>query len=62
MCLLCSDEKVYAAYMQYLDAMERQGKDVDPDKAIDTVIDMLEAEAAQAQKNKSPFICDPIEE
>ena len=37
MCLLCSDEKVYAAYMQYLDAMERQGQDVDPDKAIEHV-------------------------
>ena len=62
MCLLCNDEKVYAAYMEYLDAMEQQGKDIDPDKAIDAVIDMLEAEAAQAQKKKSPFICDPIEE
>lgn len=62
MCLLCSDEKAYAAYMEYLDAMERQGKNVDPDKAIDAVIDMLEAEAAQAQKNRSPFHCDPIDE
>ena len=41
MCLLCSDEKAYAAYMTYLDEMERQGKNVDPDKAIDAVIDML---------------------
>ena len=62
MCLLCSDEKAYAAYMTYLDEMERQGKNVDPDKAIDAVIDMLEAEAAQVQKKKSPFHCDPIEE
>lgn len=62
MCLLCSDEKAYAAYMTYLDEMERQGKNVDPDKAIDAVIDMLEAEAAQTEKKKSPFICDPIEE
>jgi len=61
MCLLCSDEKAYAAYMTYLDEMERQGKNVDPDKAIDAVIDMLEAEAAKP-KNKSPFHCDPIEE
>jgi hypothetical protein len=62
MCLLCSDEKAYAAYMTYLDEMERQGKNVDPDKAIDAVIDMLEAEASKAQKKKSPFHCDPIEE
>ncbi len=62
MCLLCSDEKAYAAYMTYLDEMERLGKEADPDKAMDAVIDMLEAEAAQAKKNKSPFHCDPIEE
>ena len=48
--------------MTYLDEMERQGKNVDPDKAIDAVIDMLEAEASKAKKNKSPFHCDPIEE
>jgi hypothetical protein len=62
MCLLCSDEKAYAAYMVYLDEMERQGKEADPDKAMDAVIDMLEAEAAKPKKNKSPFHCDPIEE
>lgn len=62
MCLLCSDEKAYAAYMTYLDEMERQGKNVDPDKAIDAVIDMLEAEASKPKKNASPFHCDPIDE
>jgi len=31
MCLLCDDEKAYQAYMNYLDAMERQGKAADPD-------------------------------
>ena len=39
MCLLCDDEKAYAAYMNYLDAMERQGKAADPDKAMDAVLD-----------------------
>ena len=29
MCLLCDDEKAYAAYMNYLDAMEREGKAVE---------------------------------
>jgi len=62
MCLLCSDEKAYAAYMEYLDAMERQGKDADPDKAMDAVLDMLEAEASKPKKNASPFHCDPIDE
>ena len=43
MCMLCDDEKAYAAYMNYLDAMERQGKVADPDKAMDAVLDALEA-------------------
>ena len=43
MCLLCDDEKAYQAYMNYLDAMERQGKAADPDKAMDAVLDELEA-------------------
>ena len=43
MCLLCDDEKAYQAYMNYLDAMERQGKVADPDKAMNAVLDQLEA-------------------
>ncbi|ANW01780.1 hypothetical protein [Bradyrhizobium icense] len=69
MCLLCDDEKAYQAYMNYLDAMERQGKAADPDKAMDAVLDQLEAAAkARAQesnspandKTLSPFFCSPI--
>ena len=68
MCLLCDDEKAYQAYMNYLDAMERQGKAADPDKAIDAVLDQLEAaDRARAQKDDpasdktlSPFFCSPI--
>ena len=76
MCLLCDDEKAYAAYMNYLDAMERQGKAADPDKAIDAVLDQLEAQdqaraRERAKKNAtqddpandktlSPFFCSPI--
>ena len=70
MCLLCDDEKAYAAYMNYLDAMERQGKAADPDKAMDAVLDQLEA-ANQANhpnlrddpandKTLSPFFCSPV--
>lgn len=64
MCLLCSDEKAYAAYMDYLDAMERQGEAVDPDAALDAVIAKLQAEAAARRRatNTSPFSCDPVEE
>ena len=67
MCLLCDDEKAYAAYMNYLDAMERQGKAADPDKAMDAVLDQLEADdkASAAtipanDKTLSPFFCSPV--
>jgi hypothetical protein len=71
MCLLCDDEKAYAAYMDYLDAMERQGKTADPDKAMDAVLDALEA-ADKAKGNAlrddpandktlSPFFCSPVD-
>ncbi len=68
MCMLCDDEKAYAAYMNYLDAMERQGKVADPDKAMDAVLDRLEAsELTRAKqdnpandKTLSPFFCSPI--
>ena len=68
MCLLCDDERAYLAYMNYLDAMERQGKAVDPDAAANAVLDQIEA--AQRKKFKaddpaddktlSPFFCSPI--
>jgi hypothetical protein len=71
MCLLCDDEKAYAAYMNYLDAMERQGESADPDKAIDAVLDSLEAaDKANAKKLRddpandktlSPFFCSPVD-
>jgi hypothetical protein len=67
---LCDDEKAYQAYMDYLDAMERQGKVVDADKAIDTVLDGLQAadrakaktrrDAPEDDKTLSPFFCSPI--
>ena len=72
MCLLCDDEKAYQAYMNYLDAMERQGKAADPESAASAVLDQLEAqEKAQAKaraknddpkndKTLSPFFCSPI--
>jgi hypothetical protein len=49
--------------------MERQGKVADPDKAMDAVLDQLEAaDKARAQesnnpandKTLSPFFCSPI--
>ena len=68
MCMLCDDEKAYQAYMNYLDAMERQGKAADPDKVVDAVLDQLQADdLANAKKDDpandktlSPFFCSPI--
>jgi hypothetical protein len=70
MCLLCDDEKAYQAYMNYLDAMARQGEAVDADKAMDVVLDALEAaDKANAKisrddpaldKTLSPFFCSPV--
>ncbi len=71
MCMLCDDEKAYQAYMNYLDAMESQGKAADPDKAIDIVLDQLEA-ADKARdkvlrddpandKTLSPFFCSSVD-
>ena len=68
MCMLCDDEKAYQAYMNYVDAMERQGKVADPDKAMDAVLDQLEASELTRPKQDnpandktlSPFFCSPI--
>ena len=76
MCLLCDDEKAYQAYMNYLDAMERQGRAADPQSAVNAVLDQLQAEANAAErarantdlkkddpktdKTLSPFFCSPI--
>jgi hypothetical protein len=70
MCLLCDDEKAYQAYMNYLDAMERQGKAADPDKAMDAALDAIEAadkanskalrDDPAKDKTLSPFFCSPV--
>jgi hypothetical protein len=66
MCLLCDDEKAYQAYMNYLDAMERQGKAADPQVAVNAVLDQLEAadksrkDDPALDKTLSPFFCSPI--
>jgi hypothetical protein len=71
MCMLCDDEAAYLAYMNYLDAMERQGKVADPDKAVDAVLDALEAadkaggkklrDDPANDKTLSPFFCSPVD-
>ena len=67
MCLMCDDEAAYKAYMDYLDAMQRQGKDADPNKAVDAVLNAIQAEDLKARrdapendKTLSPFFCSPV--
>jgi hypothetical protein len=70
MCMLCDDEKSYQLYMDYMDAMEKQGKIVDADKALDAVLDQLQAadlgseklrrDAPENDKTLSPFFCSPV--
>jgi hypothetical protein len=47
--------------MDYLDAMERQGKAADPEKAVDAVLDQLQAQdktEAKARAKKNNFFAD----
>ena len=66
MCLLCDDEKAYQAYMDYLDKMGSKGQVVDADKAMDAVLDQLQAadkarrDAPENDKTLSPFFCSPV--
>ena len=68
MCLLCSDEGIYRAYMLYLDEMESCGEQPDADVAMAAALKVVEEEhaKAQAELNKknplNPFICDPVDE
>lgn len=75
MCLLCDDEKAYAAYMAYLDAMERQGKNASPDAAVDAVLDAMSAASSKPVADTtlsvhtpnlspppSPFSCKPVDD
>ncbi|MBN9599783.1 MAG: hypothetical protein J0G28_08935 [Afipia sp.] len=65
MCILCSDEKTYAAYMEYLDAMERAGKITNPDEAVDAIIEALQHSQFQRRPGSVPppsFSCDPVDE
>ena len=67
MCLLCGDEKSYRAYMDYLDAMEREGRTADPDEAMKAVFERLQAnDTAPADdprndRTLSPFFCSAVD-
>ncbi len=60
MCMMCEDEKSYAAYLAYLDAIQKSGKEIantNPDEAIDHVIKAME-DAARERWNRDPWAED----
>jgi hypothetical protein len=61
MCMMCEDEKSYAAYLAYLDAIQKSGKDADPDAAKEAVMnDVMKAmeQAARERWNRDPWADD----
>jgi hypothetical protein len=63
MCLLCDDEKAYLAYMTYLDEIERQGSEADPEAAMKVAREAARQAAIEMarSRNDNPFICDPVD-
>jgi len=61
MCMMCEDEKSYAAYLAYLDAMQKSGKDANkdanPDAAMNDVMKAME-DAARERWNRDPWADD----
>ena len=71
MCLLCSDETAYLAYMNYLDDTRAKGEEPDLDQAMDVAVEALKvADETAVLKTKmksksdylSGFICDPVDQ
>ena len=58
MCMMCEDEKSYAMYLAYLDAIQKAGKDADPEvaknEAMNDVMKAME-DAARARWNRDPW-------
>jgi hypothetical protein len=76
MCMMCEDEKSYQAYLAYLDAMQKSGKEANHDEVMASVMKVMEeaarerwnrdpwADAAANDKTLSvgtPFACTPVE-
>jgi hypothetical protein len=62
MCFMCNDEKAYASYLTYLDAMERAGEIADPDKAMDMLIEELQKSDSGGLAKPHSFSCEPVDE
>ena len=61
MCMMCEDEKSYAAYLAYLDAIQKSGRDADPaaakEEAMNDVMKAME-QAARERWNRDPWADD----
>ena len=61
MCMMCEDEKSYAAYLAYLDVIQKSGKDADPaaakEEAMNDVMKAME-QAARERWNRDPWADD----
>jgi len=59
--MMCEDEKSYATYLAYLDAIQKAGKDADPevakDEAMNQVMKAME-DAARERWNRDPWSDD----
>ena len=59
--MMCEDEKSYAAYLAYLDAIQKSGNDADPAAAKEAVMnDVMKAmeQAARERWNRDPWADD----
>ena len=61
MCMMCEDEKSYAVYLAYLDAIQKADKDADPEvvknEAMNEVMKAME-DAARERWNRDPWADD----
>jgi hypothetical protein len=59
--MMCEDEKSYAVYLAYLDAIQKADKDANPDaakhQAMDQVLKAME-DAARERWNRDPWADD----
>jgi hypothetical protein len=56
--MMCEDEKSYAVYLAYLDAIQKADKDANPDVAKDQAIDQVMKameDAARERWNRDPW-------
>ncbi len=59
--MMCEDEKSYAAYLAYLDAIQKNGSDANSDEAKDQALNQVMKameDAARERWNRDPWADD----